>query len=218
MKPKLNVDTGYGELMGLWDQYAAFVSSSGRRIFRSNHDETLNLISSLSEDRKSRLINRLKDDVSILSAAAAAKEDLGNSKQLLWRYFQKSKLTPCSDLFDQIAADDVIEIYSTDQVHMWQNLNFFNWCSITLETLYTEAWYNFSKRDIEYSKQLALLGAKIFSGEFKTTIPSRVPWHLVEEVNTEMMLKFELEIKVMSPVFQNGSIAGIVLVNRCRKL
>lgn len=63
------------------------------------------------------------------------------------------------------------------------------------------------------SNQLAMLGGKIFSGEFKTTVPSNVPWHLFEEVNTYMILKFEIEVKVMSPVFQNGSIAGILLVN-----
>ena len=79
---------------------------------------------------------------------------LKDSPKLMWRAFRKLGWTPSPDIFDKMIEGDVVVIYSADQKQVFQNINFFDWVSITLEDLYATPWNQYSKRDSEIEKRL----------------------------------------------------------------
>ena len=88
---------------------------------------------------------------------------------------------------------------------------------MTLEKVYLDTWYNISKRDQSQQQIIAQHAIRIFSGTQRETVYPGVAWHLVEEVDSEMLLKFELRVKHMSPIFHNHQVAGLIAISEARE-
>jgi hypothetical protein len=215
---KAKSDSSTGTILSLLDRYAGFISLAGKKARRSSFDEGNRLISSLGEDQKVKIISRLQSDVLLFEETLGAKERLTDSPRLLWRYLVKSGLTPCSDIFGKIEETDVLNVYGLDQDLIFQNFSFFDWTSFTLEQIFFEKWYKATQRDPAVTRQVYEAAVKVFSGESKGTVDPEIPWHVVEEVESELLFQFHLRIKYISPLFVNQNIAGLLAVNECREL
>jgi hypothetical protein len=202
----------------LLDDYAHFIDLAGHKVCRSTSNEAQRIFESLSHHRQTSLLGRLDLDVAILREARHEGDDLNETKRMLWRFLQKMKLSPCSDIFDSIQDGDVVELYSPEQVHLWQNMAFFDWCSVSLERIYTDTWYDATIRDPQHQSKLIECATQMFSSDKPQSIRPLETWHTIEEVDSELLLKFDLHVKVMSPVFQNRKVAGLILVNECREI
>jgi hypothetical protein len=51
------------------------------------------------------------------------------------------------EVFEAVGADDVIEVYTSENIQVWRNLNFFKICSYSLEELFSENWMDRYVRD-----------------------------------------------------------------------
>jgi hypothetical protein len=124
--------------------------------------------------------------------------------------------TPKPDVFDKMADEDVVCLYSLDQRQVFQNLRFFDWVSITLEDLYCEHWTRYSRRDASVQQQLYEVGVKLMTGQIDETIAPGLPEHLIEEVDSAELLRFKLRVCYMSPIKKDGNRVGALVINRCR--
>jgi hypothetical protein len=204
------------QFRSLLDQYADFLHLAGKKIWRATPELTTALFFRLSPARRSLLVERLERDIQLFRELMEAGEKLTDSPKFLWRYFRQSGSTPCSDIFDKISETDVVEIYNLEQVHVFQNLNFFDWISVTLEEILCVPWYEVSTRDLKIAARLYELAGQMLSGQIRQTIVPDNPWHLVEEVSSVLRLKFDLQVKFISPVFVNHEVRGMIVVNQCR--
>lgn len=209
-------DTPTERYLALLDRYALYASSAGKQIRRSTAAEGRRLFEKTSPERRAALLARLEVETRIFAEASEAGERLTDSRHLLWRHFRRSGLTPASDLFDKIGETDVVEVYGLDNIHLFQNLNFFDWIGFTLEQIYSETWYALTRRDPKIEKALHAFGARLVSGEIRGTVDPEIPWHLLEEIGTETLYKFYIRIKHVSPVFSGGALACFVAVNECK--
>ena len=48
------------------------------------------------------------------------------------------------------------------------------------------------------------------------TFTPEVGEHLMEEIETEGMLRFLIKVQYMSPLKTDGKVSGVMLINRCR--
>ncbi|MGZ3683359.1 MAG: hypothetical protein ACXVCI_05880 [Bdellovibrionota bacterium] len=203
--------------LALLDRYAQLITAAGKTLRRSSPEQARALFEKVDEPRRKALLARLEAEISIFEETLAAGEKLTDSKKLLWRHFSRSRFAPCSQLFDKIRDTDVVEIYGLDQIHLFQNLAFFDWISVTLEQIFCEAWYVLTKRDPGIEKMLYEIAQKIAAGGLQETIDPGVPWHLVEELNSEKMMKFQYKLKYVSPVVSAGQLCAFVVVSEAKK-
>lgn len=154
----------------------------------------------------------------LLELQLASATSCKSEKELMWKFFAKLRLIPTSDIFDRITDDHFIEIYDLNGDQMYRSLNYFNLVSLTVEDLLHFNW----KRDYKRSKKinLSLLGltARIFAGRFHETYDcAKVPQHEVSEAIADRYL-FELNLRCISPLKQNGKCVAVVAVSNARRL
>jgi hypothetical protein len=56
------------------------------------------------------------------------------------------------------------------------------------------------------------------TGAYEGSVEPDVPEHVLEEIDTDEMLKFWIKVKCISPLKSKGRITGVVVINRCRWL
>jgi hypothetical protein len=196
----------------LMDRYEYFVAKAGTKIRRAPPEKTKAIFLSADQALKERMIGRLKSEISIFEDALGAGESLEDSGRQLWRYLIKRKLVPCSDLFDKISETDTVQVYGCDFRLLFASLNFFDYVSFTLEQIFSETWQSAVVRDPKVIQQLTADFTQIFSGEIRHTVEPSAPSHLIEEIETESLLKSDLHVKWMSPVFSNDKVDCIVSI------
>lgn len=196
----------------LLDRYAEIAAIAGMKAQRSKPEQARKMFLDLPDLSKQRLMNRLMTDVSIFEEAQAAEESLKDGRLLLWRYFKKNKITPLPDLFDKISETDLIQVYSPEQYFLFASLNFFDHLSCTLEQIFYGKWNQMTRREPQIIRQIVNAYGQILSGEIRKTVDIGNPWHLVEEVGTEMLLKFWLRIKWISPAYAGQELANIIVI------
>ena len=135
----------------------------------------------------------------------------------MWRAIRKLGWTPQSDVFDRIGDKDVVNIYTPQNIQIFQNLNFFDWVTLTLEDLYGTPWHGYSRREAKCAELAYQNALEVFTGVRTATYSPDIPEHYVEEVGTEGETKFYIKIHTASPLRQNGQIVGLLAINRCRE-
>jgi hypothetical protein len=213
---KVHSDSSFDRFSSLLDRYADFLIHAGKPVRRATPEKARSLFSALEASHKTRIISRLEIEITLFEEIIAAGEKLTDSARFVWRYFTKCGGSPSSDIFGKIHEGDVVEIYSTEQIHLFQNLNFFDWVSSTLESIFCEPWFQTTKRDSEAQLLIYAAALRIITGEVRETLDPKVPWHLIEEIDTEMNLKFHLRLKWISPVFKNQQLESIIAISECK--
>jgi hypothetical protein len=206
----------FEQFSSLLDRYAEFLIGAGKQVRREHPVRAESLFMALSTLQKERLISRLDSAISLFEEVIAAGDSLNDSRRFLWRYFVRCGGAPSSDIFGRIVDTDIVEVYSTEQIHLFQNLNFFDWVGASLETIFCQSWHQYTQRDPQVEKQIYSSAGRIITGEIRETLDPQVPWHLIEEVETELCLKFHLRLKWLSPVFLDSQLACIIAVSECR--
>ena len=206
------------EILTLFDRYADFIEQSGRKAHRSSRQDARKIIASMSDAKKAQVVERLQSDVALFQDVLSAGERLSDSRRLLWRFFNKNGFVPCADIFSKMGDNNIIEIYGVDQVHLWQSLNFFDWISVALERVFCETWYQATKREERFAAEIYGIALKVFSGQIKETVAPVEGWHWMEELDSEMLFKFQIRVQWVSPIFRAGQVAGLIAVNECKDL
>lgn len=167
------------------------------------------------EERKAAT-DFLETIVSIHEETIAAQEAPINTQQLLWRALRRYSLVPGHDVFNQIKDDDVTVIYDDSQKVIFWNLQFFKYSSLTVEEMFFDHWYNFTKRDSTIHAKLYEMAVNIISGKITGTFEPGVPPHVVEEVDTLERIKTMMELPFGSVLTKNGKLGGILIVQRMK--
>jgi hypothetical protein len=195
--------------------YSRFLEQEGIRV-RPFHSSDLPCFSKLNAEQKNEAISQIASLLEIFEETQSEQGRLKDSPRLLWRTLRKLKWIPQPDIFDKIQDGDVVEIYSVEHKHIFQNLEFFNWVSHTLEEIYCTPWYAAVQREQNVIEAMYGVAAKLVSGEQTSTVDPAIPEHWIEEVGTELLLKYFLSMRFVSPLRADGRPVGYVVVWRAR--
>jgi hypothetical protein len=196
----------------LMDRYEKFVVLAGKKVRRAPPEKTKAIFLTTDDAHRERMITRLESEISIFEDTLGAGEALEDPARQLWRYLLKRKLVPCSDLFDKITKSDTIQVFGGDLRLLFASLNFFDHISFTLEQIFAETWQSAVSRDQQFVQQLFIDFTAIFSGDIRHTLRPSTPSHLIAEIGTESLLKSDIHIKWMSPLFLNEKVDSIIAI------
>ena len=192
------------------DQYEKFVGLAGKKVRRAPREKTELIFNLADNEQRERMIRRLETEISIFEDMLEAHEPLENPSRHLWRFLLKSRITPCSDLFDKISKTDTIQVFGRDLRLVFASLNLFDHVSFTLDQIFDETWQTAVKREEKIAQDLYVDFMQMFSGEIRQTTECKTPPHLVEEVGTEELVKSRLHIKWLSPAFSGDTVSCII--------
>lgn len=136
---------------------------------------------------------------------------LRDSTSFTWRAIRKFGLLPVSDLFNYISDEDIIEIYNNENRQMFRNLRYYDYCSYTLEELYSVEWWHLFSRENEITEQLLKEVTQVLSGEIKGVLHSSTAKHLVKELNSLDRLSNFYKAKLLSPLYVNKRIDAFIV-------
>lgn len=171
---------------------------------------------SLPVSKQQEILHQLKFYYQLCLEQILEGHSLKDSHTFTWRAFRKLGLKPTSDLFSFIEDGDLIELYDRDNRQLYRNFAYYDYCSYSLEELYSLEWWKLFERDPLISEQIMNEGIQVLASTEHKSIISKTPKHIVREIQSMGRLTNTYQLKVLSPVFSDGFVEGAVIVLRAR--
>lgn len=129
-------------------------------------------------------------------------------RQVIWKSLNNKGLRVPSGLFENIATDDSLEMWTADLRFLFAMGSIIHKSSYSLDTLATHPWAELFSRDPSSMMQaLTAWKAAMETGETQHDVTD---WHWVRETRSPRMLSILLKIKQITPFQRNGVNAGII--------
>lgn len=172
----------------------------------------------LSVDKQMDIIKNLKFYLELCEEQMAEGQSLRDNLSFTWKALGKLGLTPKSDLFSLVKDDDILEIYNSESRQLYRNLRYYDFCSYSIEELYSLEWWNLFSRDGDITLKLFEESHKIFNGEVDTHIFSETREHVVSELNSVDRLSNKYRAKLLSPLTVNKKAEAMIVVIEANSL
>jgi len=176
----------------------------------------LPFFSSLSIGSQQAVNEHLKLYYSLCCEQLSEGYQLSDGASFLWRALRRLGLVPRSDLFQHFTKDSVIEIYSFENKQLFRNINFFKFCSYTLEELHAVEWWRLFQRDDSITQRLYGYAAQIFNGERANNFIPDVSKHTVYELASADKLVMEINFNIMGPLKRNHQTEALIVAEDVR--
>lgn len=139
-----------------------------------------------------------------------------NDRQLLWNTLRKLKAVPPSDIIDKIEDQDVIEVYNTQFIQIFRNLNYFDISSYTLVEVFTHQWDELYERENpNIGQQMMNVALSVISGKARATFPCGVDSHVLKERFSEEQLRLNMIPGYVSPLFdRDHQLVGAIFTSK----
>lgn len=139
-----------------------------------------------------------------------------NDRQLLWNTLRKLKAVPPSDIIDKIGDGDVIEIYNTEFIQVFRNLNYFDISSYSLVEVFTHQWDELYERENPgIGQQMMGVALSVISGQAKSTFVCPVDPHVLKERFSEEQLRLSMIPGYVSPLFdRDHKLVGAIFTSK----
>lgn len=141
---------------------------------------------------------------------------LKDSPSFVWRAFRRLGLTPRSDLFSKLTDEHIVEIYSSENVQLFRNFKFFEYCSYTLEELLTIEWWGLFERDPKVTMKLFEYAGRIFAGEITENFVPDLGVHYIRELQSHDKMTMEYNIDLAGPLYQNKRPQAVIVLETAR--
>jgi len=162
-----------------------------------------------------REINQLN---SLLLDAVRSGVKLTSDRRLTWFAISRLGMVPCSDAFEQIRDSDFVEIYNTEGIQIFRNLEFYRLISYTIAEITLHPWYRLYGRDERFADQIRSEAfGKALDGRRETFRPA-IESHDSFEVMSLDQRRFHILPGVISPLFDKSgrAVAFLATSNRHR--
>jgi hypothetical protein len=134
---------------------------------------------SLDEEAKSEILRTLTSWKAILVAAEGSLEN-ANEVVFAEKALDFFRFTAKDFKWNQVAKNEIIEIYNTEGVQLYRSLNFFSICSYSLLDLCVNKWFELWERPTATIEAMNTQVFKVITGQ-KTDYSVAVAPHLVRE-------------------------------------
>ncbi len=190
----------------------------GHKIRPYSESRRLTGIMSLPQERILEIRRNLTACVEATNFVLSNTATTAAQNTFLWQALKLLGLLPPDDLFEHIDENNCIEVYDSNGVWVYGNLNFYEITSYSLAELYEFPWHNLWRRSELDQARTYALGEKLLTGQITKTLLNPLPTHIVSECSTvngiESECGYELELSptVVAPLYQRGTrdIAGFI--------
>lgn len=192
---------------------------AGYRIFTTTNSE-LPLFTTLPEAAQRHIVNVIEQSCLIHQTVLGEGKDLKNASAVAWSALKYFGMIPPSDFFDKFESDDVIQIYSIDNLHLFANFRFFELCSYTLEQVYSMPWASLWERDANSLEMMHRTLQATMAPDNNDVVMLNEPAHRVRELASPFKFEIDYTIKCCAPLKSKISHqrAGYIVLERGRVL
>lgn len=176
--------------------------------------EGLPHFSALSLERKTTALASLQNYYELCAEHVKENQSLRDSKKFTWRALGKMALAPVSDLLDSITEGDVVEIYNLDHVQVFRNLEFFDFCSYTIEELYCLEWWRLFHREEKLVKEILRLLDSFHTRKNPQGLWNALPAHVVSESLSTSKYKVEVLLTYLGPLYSNRQVQSVICIEK----
>lgn len=196
------------------EQIASLAQSVGIRVI-PYFDPELPHFTKLNSDQRERVLKSLEVYLKVYNAVKAEGSSLLDSARVIWNALAQLGLRPTADLFSFIQSGNVIEIHGNDSVQMFRNLVFFNFCSYTLEELYSFTMPQLYSRDRAIEAGILTTAEQIFTGKINHVVKLAPEPHIISESFSCEKLQIKDQINYFAPLYSStdNSIALLSIEN-----
>jgi hypothetical protein len=115
-----------------------------------------------------------------------------------------------SDYWTHLEKDDVIEVYSTEDIQLFRTFNFFKISSYSLLDLLTNEWYHLWERPSYVLDVIVNAVGGIVNGTIQKTTSVKAARHIVKEIYNDNSIDFKcssvlVEPTVICPLYAKGT-------------
>ena len=167
----------------------------------SYRDEGLPYFSKLSHHQQTEILGQLESYLRICNNTLEQYGTKNFSVQMTWSSLKDYGLIPCSDLFDKITAEDVIEIHDMNHKQIFRNFVYFKYCSYSIEDLHCLPWTELYYRPKEDLEQLTSYAEMVAKQPPKKTLYCNLGPHLIKELSSLSRYHILNTVKYYSPLF-----------------
>lgn len=178
--------------------------------------EGLPHFSKLTVEQKSKVVEHLQFFHDLCIEHVSEGYSIKDSPSFVWRAFRRLGLTPRSDLFSQLTDEHIVEIYSNENVQLFRNFKFFEFCSYSLEELLTIEWWGLFDRDSNFTTKMFDYATKIFTGELTENAVPALERHFVRELASQDKLAMEYNLDLVGPLYRNKRPEALIILERAR--
>lgn len=158
---------------------------------------------SLAEQQEA--VMKLAQYVSICQDVVASGGSLRSTRTFVWRAFRTFGWTPNSKFFETMSEDHVVEIYDLNNIQIFRNFKFFEFCSYTLEDIFTRPWMQlFQRKSQSQTDRLLAFVARLLQSRTHDTVFPDVGVQNTREVDSELRYKVDLEVESMALLFDSN--------------
>ncbi len=169
----------------------------------SNPD--LKHFSVLSVRDQQEAVHQLARYVSICQDVMASGGSLRSTRTFVWRAFREFGWTPNSDFFNTMRDDHVVEIYDRKNIQLFRNFRFFEFCSYTLEDIYTRPWTElFVRRNQDQTLRLLGQVEALYASKSRETVFVTAGRQNVDEAHSELRHSVDLEVETAALLFNEA--------------
>lgn len=160
----------------------------------------------------------LAEFVATLSAQAALDMYETNLRSA-WNAVKGKNLIICSDLFDKIDKEDIIEIWDLTGKQLFRSFHALRYFSYTIEELNMYPFYELFERDISVEAAYAEEFVRIMKGELTGTYKLPIPAHVVREKRAARGNVSLVTPKYVSPLKDRfGRVVAFIYTCSARKI
>ncbi len=162
----------------------------------------------------------LTELVEVLAGAARPAENVFDiNLRSAWNAVKKNSLVICSDIFDKIDREDIIEIWDLEGRQLFRSFHALRYFSYTLEELTKYPFYELFERDLAIEAAYAAEFVRVLKGEVQSTYRLPIPTHLVRERLSTRHNVSEITPKYVSPLKdKNGRVVAFFHTCSARRL
>jgi hypothetical protein len=175
---------------------------------------SLPLFSALEYSKQLQAVEILEKSRDIYESMIKRQQDIRNPSLVVWAAFRYLNLVPPANFFDKFGEEDVIQIYTKDNYHLFANFRFFELCSYTLEQVYSLPWTELWYRDAEALADLMAVIAGALGPDQTDAISFNKPTHIVRELASPFKYELNYAVRGIAPVWEKKPFrkAGFMIV------
>lgn len=169
-------------------------------------EESLARLEPLQRRLISNLANRL---------AEVGIGNLFEAKQYIWKTMMDQGVEVHSDIFQQLEADDSIEMWTQDWRFLFAMGPVLSLSSYSLQELATAPWSQLFARDDEPAEQI--LSAFDMALMTEQSVHDVTDWHQVRELRAARESEFFVKVRLVAPFKSKDGVRGIFGVVKARR-
>lgn len=179
---------------------------------RAHSPKALVQLHTLPTEKKQLLAKQIKNILYIVSYTPEVEVPVGEHSERCYveQALKMYELDVEDDFWKKLTKDDVIEVYSTENIQLFRTFNFFKISSYSLLDLLTNEWFQLWERPSFVMDTIVEAVEELVEGRLKTTTPVKFARHIVKEIYNDQSIDFStssvlVEPGVMCPLYAKGT-------------